>query len=96
MAVLNPGVDIEMFRPGQKNADLMRQLRISRDAYVLLSVGRLDLHKGHDVVLQALSKLRGVIPQLVYIIVGDGPERGRLEGWPGSSVSRLLSGWSDR
>lgn len=39
------------------------------------AVGRLSPEKGYDVLLQALSSLPGV----TAILVGDGPDRGRLE-----------------
>jgi len=79
MIVLNYGVDPEVFCPGPPSPLLMRQLEIGPAECVLLSVGRLDLHKGHDVVIQALPRILKKIPSLVYIIVGDGPERKRLE-----------------
>ncbi len=46
---------------------------------MLLSVGRLELRKGHDTALDALSQLRRQGHRLRYAIVGDGPERPRLE-----------------
>jgi phosphatidylinositol alpha-1,6-mannosyltransferase len=51
-----------------------------RGALTLLSVCRLIPEKGIDVVLEALSVLagRGLRPQ--YIVIGDGPDRGRLQG----------------
>jgi len=46
---------------------------------VLLTVGRLVRRKGHDVTLRALSLLDGSQPAIRYQVVGDGPERARLE-----------------
>lgn len=46
---------------------------------VLLSVGRLVTRKGHDMALRALPILRTTYDDLVYVIVGDGPDRARLE-----------------
>ena len=47
---------------------------------VFVSVGRLAREKGHLVLLQALKEL-GVLPPMRVIIVGDGPERARLESY---------------
>lgn len=45
----------------------------------LLSVSRLVPRKGHDTVLQALPRVIQHVPDLVYQVVGAGPERYRLE-----------------
>ena len=42
----------------------------------ILSVGRLVPRKGHDVLLQALARMERAVP---LVIVGEGPERARLE-----------------
>ncbi len=46
---------------------------------VLLSVGNLYHYKGHDLVLKALPQIIKEFPDVVYRIVGDGPEEGRLK-----------------
>ena len=47
---------------------------------ILLSVGNLVRRKGHDMVLKSLPQLIKEIPNLLYLIVGKGPEKGRLVG----------------
>jgi len=79
MMVLNSGVDTEVFRPGPKSPLLMSRLGLDPAAIILLTVGRLDLHKGHDVVICALPLVLKEVPQVVYVIVGEGLERRRLE-----------------
>lgn len=46
---------------------------------ILLSVGRLVPRKGFDKVIEALPEVLKQIPNLVYIIIGNGPDRNRLE-----------------
>ncbi len=46
---------------------------------LLLSVGRLQARKGHDLVLRALARLAPGDPRVRYVVIGDGPERQRLE-----------------
>jgi phosphatidylinositol alpha-1,6-mannosyltransferase len=49
---------------------------------VLLTVGRLDArqkHKGHDRMIRLLPRLRNEYPNLVYVVVGEGSDRKRLE-----------------
>ena len=50
-----------------------------REGPVLLSVSRLVPMKGHDVVIDALRELLPRFPELVYLVVGQGPERAALE-----------------
>lgn len=46
---------------------------------VLLTVSRLVPRKGHERVLRALARCRSGLGDFVYLVVGDGPERPRLE-----------------
>jgi glycosyltransferase involved in cell wall biosynthesis len=45
----------------------------------ILTVGTLLRSKGHELVLRALGKLRASFPQLQSRIIGEGPDRARLE-----------------
>lgn len=63
----------------------MEKIRATRDKYglgdefVLLSVSRLVPRKGIDNVLEAVAKLKHQGVFVRYLVVGDGPEKGRLE-----------------
>jgi phosphatidylinositol alpha-1,6-mannosyltransferase len=49
---------------------------------VILTVGRLsasERYKGQDTVIQCLPKILKYIPNAVYLVVGDGDDRHRLE-----------------
>jgi len=61
-----PGVDAERFRSAHA---------VSGDEHLVVSPGRLVWEKGHYDVIRALATLE-TSPRL--LIVGDGPERGRL------------------
>jgi phosphatidyl-myo-inositol dimannoside synthase len=65
------------FRPGARGA-LARQLGVLQRR-VLLSVGRLVPGRRIDKVLFALSALGVRYPDVCCVIVGEGPERERLE-----------------
>lgn len=52
---------------------------VRRDERVIMSVGRLSLEKGHGVLLQAFSAVCRSFASARLFLVGDGPERGRLE-----------------
>lgn len=72
IVVLRNGVDLEMFRPGDR-----KQARsgLGVTGKVLLSVGHLVEAKGHELAIAAISKLRNC----TLVIAGAGPERSRLE-----------------
>jgi phosphatidylinositol alpha-1,6-mannosyltransferase len=76
--VLHPGVDAERFCPAAPDAALRSQLGWA-GRRVVLTVGRLQLRKGHDALIRALDQIRQHVPNVLYVIAGDGEERGALE-----------------
>jgi teichuronic acid biosynthesis glycosyltransferase TuaC len=71
ITVLRNGVDLEMFRPGDREAS---RAALGVNGRILLSVGHLIERKGHDLTIGALSSLQGY----TLLIAGDGPEHSRL------------------
>jgi teichuronic acid biosynthesis glycosyltransferase TuaC len=71
VTVLRNGVDTLLFRPVDRT-----QAREAQGVVrpTLVSVGLLIERKGHHRVIEAMTQL----PELDLIIVGEGPERGRL------------------
>jgi glycosyltransferase involved in cell wall biosynthesis len=55
------------------------RLGISRDALVVTTVGRLTAIKQHSLFLQMAQRVARKSSQVVFLIVGDGELRGRLE-----------------
>jgi len=47
--------------------------------FVLGTFSRLHEEKGHRYLLRAFAELRGRVPRLSLLVVGEGPERGALE-----------------
>ncbi len=70
--LISNGVDLGRFRKRARRADLA--LRHGLDGKrVLLTVGRLYARKGVDRVIQSLPRVLQAIPDLHYVVVGDGP-----------------------
>lgn len=59
--------------------NLRRQLGISRDSFVVLTVGRIDKRKRHRDLISAVNVLQKRSYNVSLVIVGDGPEKTRLE-----------------
>jgi phosphatidylinositol alpha-1,6-mannosyltransferase len=69
------------FRPGPKPGHLINRHAL-HGKKVLMTVSRLaavDRYKGHDRVIRSLSRVLVEHPELIYLIVGDGDDRPRLE-----------------
>lgn len=77
--VIHPGVDVSRFTPDVDGSAMRARIGVQPADLLLLSVGRLDRRKGHDMALRALARLRGQQPSIRYAIVGDGPQRASLE-----------------
>ncbi len=80
ITVAHPGVDAVRFHPELDGTPMRRRHGLGADALVVLSVGRLQARKGHDVAIQALAAVAPEFPGVKYLIVGNGEERARLEG----------------
>ncbi len=78
LRVLHPGVDTTYFRPSPPDAEVRGQLGW-HDRPVILTVGRLQKRKGHDMLIRALPAIRQQVPRVLYAIVGDGDERAALQ-----------------
>lgn len=84
------GVDTERYSPDPGvRARVRRELGIPDGAFVAGVVGRLDPIKDHPTLFAAFAALRQRIPDARLLVVGDGPERGRLEGLAGEGVVML-------
>ena len=65
-----------------RREDLIDRYKI-RGKTVVMTAGRLDsghdLNKGFDEILEVLTELKTRIPNLVYLVMGDGEDKERLE-----------------
>ncbi|MEY2410166.1 MAG: hypothetical protein QOF48_2836 [Verrucomicrobiota bacterium] len=74
-------VELSQFAPGPKSEALLDRYGL-RGKTILMTFGRLDSReraKGFDEVLECLPSLANEIPNIAYLIAGDGKDRGRLE-----------------
>ncbi len=76
ITVVPNGVDIARHQP--RDATRLRE-EMSPGGPMLLSIARLVTRKGIDTVLRALPSVLREVPSLTYVIVGEGPDRSRLE-----------------
>ncbi len=78
VSVMYPGADLEAFRPDLPYEDLT-ELHGVADRPLIVCVSRLVARKGQDVLIRAMPEIRRDVPDASLLIVGDGPDRDRLE-----------------
>lgn len=78
MVKIIPGVDSVFFYPHDKSQHLIEKYNL-QDKQVIMTVGRLDERKGHDMVIRTMTHLTKRFPDVVYMIVGKGREEQRLK-----------------
>jgi len=80
IAVIYPGVDVSVFRPGLDAEDLRASLGIGRADKLVFSVGRLSRRKGFDQAIRAVARLRSEGIAVRYVIAGIGEDADYLDG----------------
>lgn len=79
IAIIFPGVDIDVFRPGLVTAGLREGLAIAPHEFMVFSVGRLSRRKGFDRAVQAVARLRAEGLPVRYVIGGVGEDADYLD-----------------
>ncbi|PID54683.1 MAG: alpha-(1-2)-phosphatidylinositol mannosyltransferase, partial [Micrococcales bacterium] len=77
MQRLTSGVDASQFRPGVGREEIRRRYGLG-DRPVVVCVSRLVPRKGQDMLIRALPMVRRRIGDVALLLVGEGPDDGRL------------------
>ncbi len=76
--VIPYGVDLDMFQ-AKPEPDLKQELGLSSEQPVVGMVGRLNEQKGHVYLIDAAEIVVKKVPNVRFLLVGDGPLRQELE-----------------
>lgn len=80
LAIVGRGVDVACFSPDHSSDALRQQWKTTSETRVMLYVGRLSPEKEVEVVVNAYIAMKRTSQQNIkLVIVGDGPDRSRLE-----------------
>ncbi len=80
--VIPNGIDVERFRPRPEQRGLLREaLGVAPLTPLVGIVAALRPEKNHELFLRAAALVRAEHPETHFVIVGDGPERPRIEQW---------------
>ncbi|HJS25519.1 MAG TPA: glycosyltransferase family 4 protein [Actinomycetota bacterium] len=78
VSVLYPGADVDAFRPDLPTADIRARHGVAGRP-LIVCVSRMVPRKGQDVLIRAMSRIRGHVPNPALLLVGDGPYLSKLE-----------------
>jgi asparagine synthase (glutamine-hydrolysing) len=79
--LLPNAIHMELYGPGEKDQALLDRYGL-KNKTVLMTLGRMvesERYKGVDVLIELLPELSERIPDIAYLIVGDGTDKQRLE-----------------
>lgn len=79
LKILGRGVSTRLFNPNRRDPELRRQWGVADDQPVAIYVGRIASEKNIPLTIEAFLEMREILPALKLVLVGDGPERPRLE-----------------
>ena len=82
ISVLYNTFDADKFVPASKPTYLLDRYQLKPEQPIILTVGRLsasEQYKGYDQIIRAIPKIRDLIPDVHYIIVGKGDDKSRID-----------------
>nr|WP_163503242.1 glycosyltransferase family 1 protein [Halomonas socia] len=79
VAVMGRGIDCQHFSPDKRDSELRRCWGAGNHQPVALHVGRLASEKNLDLLVESFQAMHLAQPDLVSVVVGDGPLRQRLQ-----------------
>ena len=92
--VVTPGVDLQRFTPGHGKSGARKILEIAQDALVLTFVGRIQPHKGPEVLVREVAEMVAHAPhlraKLALVIIGGASGAGSNEPERLAKVAKFL------
>lgn len=93
LAVVGRGADVAQFDPALRGSALRARFGATDASPVVLHVGRLAPEKNLGLLFAAFAAIREIRPDARLVVVGDGPERARLErSYPGNFFAGIRTG----
>jgi glycosyltransferase involved in cell wall biosynthesis len=90
------GIDVRYFRPAPPERDLRQELGLPGGCQLVGLISYLRTYKGHKYFVEAAERVLTQHKDVIFLIVGDGPEeatiRGHIESRGLSGQVRMLGG----
>jgi glycosyltransferase involved in cell wall biosynthesis len=72
--VIHSGIDTDRFVPRTRSRELMQRYGLDAERNRIFGiVARLSEEKGHSYLIQAFSRVSGILPESRLLVIGDGP-----------------------
>jgi glycosyltransferase involved in cell wall biosynthesis len=78
---IHSGMDIDAFLKARRDDALRESLGISENDLVVGKIARLFRLKGHEFLFEAAPRIVAAVPNVKFLLVGDGVYRERFEWW---------------
>jgi len=78
ISVVHNGVDCELFNPRADGAAIRRELGLD-GKFVVSYIGTTGMAQGLETLIEAASKLQNAAPEIVFLLVGEGAEKRRIQ-----------------
>lgn len=82
ISILHNTFDADQFQPAPKPTYLLDRHQLKPEQPIILTVARLsasEQYKGYDQIIRAMPKIRSMIPDVHYMIVGKGDDQSRIK-----------------
>lgn len=79
VGLLGRGVDTRLFSPAKRDPALRREWGADEQTPVAIYVGRVASEKNIPLTIKAWQTMKGILPSLKLVLVGDGPETRALK-----------------
>ena len=76
---IHSGINVDAFANAQRDVALRESLGVSRDDLVVGKIARLFRLKGHEFLFEAAPRIVAAVPNVKFLLVGDGVYRKRFE-----------------
>ncbi|MEB2782436.1 glycosyltransferase family 4 protein [Algoriphagus sp. C2-6-M1] len=96
--VIHNGTNPDKFNTRRNEFNYRKKVGIADESIVIGYMGTLDMHKKMYLLIETFARLTTKFPNLVLLIVGDGPDRESIEKQNkvlGITSSVIITGWVD-
>jgi glycosyltransferase involved in cell wall biosynthesis len=78
ISVVQNGVETSLFSPANSGASIRRDLG-AEQKFIVSYIGTMGLAHGLETLIQSAQQLQSVAPDVLFMIVGEGADRARIE-----------------